>query len=152
MQGSMMFSRMLGSTIAFLLVVLAVSFCKCFSCLYLSRDCFKQWWILIDLLLILADCFSCSVFLVLFIHLALLTSSHDVGARVRCCYFSYFWCILYRIWDKCELNMGSLFFGNSNSATTIPVDIEQSVPEVAIGSDPSTLTQPYATFHTRFVG
>ncbi|CAH1451457.1 unnamed protein product [Lactuca virosa] len=77
MQGSMMFSRMLGSTIAFLLVVLAVSFCKCFSCLYLSRDCFKQWWILIDLLLILADCFSCSVFLVLFIHLALLTSSHD---------------------------------------------------------------------------
>ncbi|CAI9269212.1 unnamed protein product [Lactuca saligna] len=45
---------------------------------------------------------------------------------------------------------GSRFFGNSNSPTTIPLAIEQS--EVAIGSDPSTLTPTDATFRTRFVG
>ncbi|XP_024983145.1 uncharacterized protein LOC112519325 [Cynara cardunculus var. scolymus] len=47
---------------------------------------------------------------------------------------------------------GSRFFDDSDSATSIPVALEQSVPNVAVESDTSTLTSTGATFRTRFVG
>ncbi|KVI00583.1 GPI inositol-deacylase PGAP1-like protein [Cynara cardunculus var. scolymus] len=46
---------------------------------------------------------------------------------------------------------GSRFFDDSDSATSIPVALEQSVPNVAVESDTSTLTSTGATFRTRFV-
>ncbi|PWA75190.1 alpha/beta-Hydrolases superfamily protein [Artemisia annua] len=47
---------------------------------------------------------------------------------------------------------GSRFLGNSDPATNIPVAIEQSTSDVAIGNDTSAITSGSPTFRTRFVG
>ncbi|KAI7728270.1 hypothetical protein M8C21_020912 [Ambrosia artemisiifolia] len=47
---------------------------------------------------------------------------------------------------------GSRLFGNSDPAATIPVSVEQSVPDATIASEAGTLISTGATFRTRFVG
>nr|XP_043610056.1 uncharacterized protein LOC122581825 isoform X2 [Erigeron canadensis] len=47
---------------------------------------------------------------------------------------------------------GSRFFGNSDPSTTIPIAIEQTVPDDIIANNTSTITSNGATFRTRFIG